>query len=247
MVTLPALLGCAGDDGSPRGHTPDELDGTVTVLAASSMTEVLSELATAFEAEHPGVRIKMTFAGSSLLATEILEGVPADLFVAADEATFARVSEAGRTDGPEQTVATNALQIVVARGNPHAIRGLSDLHGGLIVALCRAEVPCGAYADQAFMAAGLEPPRAGRLDNVKAVLARVRLGEADAGVVYRTDVLNTPDVSGVDLAPAESIGATYPASVLADAANPHAARAFLQFLGGSAAQAILAAAGFGPP
>lgn len=243
-----SLTGCGSGSGDGAGAPgAPVLDGTVSVLAASSLTEVLVPLTAAFESAYPGVHVTTTMAGSSLLAAQILEGAPADLFVAADEASLGRVAAAGLTEGPRRTIATNDLQIVVPSGNPHDIRRLEDLLGGVVLALCRSDVPCGGYADRAFVLAGLDPPRAGRVDNVKAVLARVQLGEADAGLVYRTDVLSASDVVGVDLAPAHSIRATYPASVLAEADNPEAARAFLSFLGGSQARAILGAAGFGPP
>lgn len=247
LVLAVAWSGCRADDDSPSVDGDGAVAGTVSILAASSLTDAMGELTVAFERAHPGVDVDVSLAGSSLLAAQILEGVPADLFVAADESTMGRVVDAGLTDGPTRAIATNTLQLVVASGNPRGVQRIEDLVDGLTLALCRSEVPCGSYADRAFEAAGLEPPRAGRLDNVKAVLARVQLGEADAGVVYRSDILGADGVVGVELGGAEPITATYPASVLAHATNPAAARAFLRFLSGAAAQAILRTAGFGSP
>ncbi|MEO7430366.1 MAG: molybdate ABC transporter substrate-binding protein [Acidimicrobiales bacterium] len=252
MVAALVLFAGCGSDGSGRAATTGSTavahaTGTVQVLAASSLTDVSASLAAAFEAANPGAKVELTFDGSARLASEILEGVPADVLVAADEASVERVTQAGAAAGPRETVATNELQIVVPAGNPKGINGLRDLAKGVIVALCRPEVPCGSYARQAFALAGVGVPSAGQEDSVRAVLAKVRLGEADAGVVYRTDVLSADGVSGVDLAPGQQVRATYPATVLADAPNPRAASAFVEFLRGAAARRIFAAAGFGRP
>lgn len=219
----------------------------MSVLAASSLTEALSSIAASFEAAHPEVQVDMTFDGSARLATAIVGGAPADLFISADEATLTRVAKAGATTGPVEIIATNELQIVVPAGNPRGISGLADLAAGPVVAVCRVEVPCGAYAAKAFEAAGLLVPPAGREDSVKAVIAKVQLGEADAGLVYRTDVLAATGVTGVDLPADQRVRAAYPASVLTHARNARAAAAFLRFLRGAVARRALVAAGFGTP
>lgn len=252
VLVLLVAAACASDaqPQTPTSGGPSSVtaaSGTVAVLAASSLTGALTSVATAFEAANPGAQVALTFDGSSRLATEILEGVPADVFVAADEDSYSRVALAGAARGDKALVASNELQIVVPAGNPRAIAGLRDLAHGVVLALCRPEVPCGAYAARAFALAGVEEPRAGEEDSVKAVLTKVQLGEADAGIVYRTDVLAAHGVTGVDLSPAEQVRATYPASVLADASNPGAGAAFLAFLRGAEAQRILARFGFGPP
>jgi molybdate transport system substrate-binding protein len=136
---------------------------------------------------------------------------------------------------------------VVGAGNPLEIAGLADLTGDVVLSLCQVEVPCGAYAAAAFAAAGLPVPAAGEEANVKAVLTRVQLGEADAGLVYVTDVLAADGVEGIDLAGPQQVPATYPAVALADAPNPDAAAAFVAFLTSTEAQAILSTHGFGRP
>jgi molybdate transport system substrate-binding protein len=250
-VLLVAVAGCGSDGGatSPTstGAEVDALAGTVTVLAAASLADAFTSIADAFEAAHERVIVDLTFDGSSKLAAQILEGAPGDVFASADAANLAKVSDAGRASGSPVVLATNALQIVVGEGNPLGITGLADLAGDVRLALCRPEVPCGAYAVRAFEQAGVVVPAAGLEDSVSAVLTKVQLGEADAGIVYRTDVLAAERVTGVDLAPGEQVRATYPASVLADASNPRAAAAFLTFLLSDEAQGILADAGFGPP
>lgn len=225
----------------------DAVSGGVTVLAASSLVSVLTEVADQFERAHPAARVALGFDGSARLATQILSGAPADVFVSADAASLARVSDAGAVAGDSVVVATNALEIVVAAGNPLGIDRLEDLGGDLVVALCRVEEPCGAYAQEAFRIAGVPAPAAGREDNVRAVLTKVQLGEADAGLVYRTDVRGARGVSGVEIPEDQQVRATYRAAVLADAGNRRAAAAFIEYLQSRAASVILTSAGFGVP
>lgn len=223
-------------------------EGTITVLGAASLTEAFEEIASVFEAEHAEFQVHLSFDGSARLATSIVDGAPADLFASADRATMDRVRDAGRLTGEQPIFATNVLQIVVPSGNPRGIESLADLgRSDLTLSLCGAQVPCGAYAAQAFERVGLATPAAGDQGNVKGVLAQVQLGEADAGIVYRTDVLAAEGVEGIDLDAVATVAATYSGSVLADAANPEAAAVFLSFLLGERAQAILSRFGFGPP
>ena len=250
VLAIAALAGtgCGGDDGaagSPSG--PTAVDGTVTVLAAASLTDAFEALATAFEAEHPAVDVVLTFDGSSALATQILEGVPADVFASADEVHLAKVADGGSAAGDVVPFATSSLQIVVPRGNPLDIEGLADLTTDLRLALCAPEVPCGRYAAEAFAKAGLAVPPASAEENVRGVLTKVALGEADAGIVYVTDVRANADVEGVDLPAAHQISVVYPATALAEAPNPDAAAAFVDFLTSIPAQRILASHGFRAP
>jgi len=158
------------------------------------------------------------------------------------------VVDEGLADGEGTVFVTNRLQIVVGEGNPRGISALDDLADPeLLLALCHEEVPCGTYAAQAFEAAGLAVPPAGQEDEVSGVLTKVVLGEADAGLVYVTDVLGAEGVEGVDLGDDEQVLATYPAAVLTDAPNPEAAAAFVAFLTGALAQEILEGYGFGLP
>ncbi len=249
-VALALLLTAAacGDDDDAAAPPADEPQGTVTVLAASSLTESFEDIAAAFEGEHPDVDVQLSFDASSALATQIQEGVPADVFASADGTNLAKVADAGLGAGEPVVFATNRLQIAVPKGNPAGVEGLADLAaGGLRLALCAPEVPCGRYAAQAFAQAGLEVPSASQEENVRGVLTKVALGEADAGIVYVTDVRTNGDVEGVDLPAAHQVVAAYPATVLRDAGDPEAAAAFLAFLSGQDAQAILRAAGFGEP
>lgn len=248
IATVLVAAACSSvGHGAPKATASSVVRGDVVVLAASSLTSALTTIAREFESVHPGVHVRLSFDGSSRLAAQIMQGVPADVFVSADQPTMDRVAKSGRIDGSAEIVATNELEIVVSRDNPKDIRGIEDLTRGAVVALCRVEVPCGAYAAQAFRAAGLDVPAAGREDNVKAVLSKVQLGEADAGIVYRTDVLSAEGVQGIEIARSDQIHSRYPAAVLKGAPNPSAAAAFDRYLVSREARAVLAKVGFGPP
>ena len=238
LLTIGLLGGCGDDDA--------EATSTVTVLAASSLSESFEEIAAAFEVAHPAVQVSLTFDASSALATQIAEGAPADVFASADEANLAKVTDEGLGASDPVVFATNRLQIVVPEGNPAGIRSLADMADGRgRLALSAPEVPCGRYAAQAFANAGLAVPEASEEENVRGVLTKVALGEADAGIVYVTDVLANPDVEGIDVPDDLNVVATYPAVALRDAPNATAAATFVAFITGVDAQEILAAHGFG--
>lgn len=243
LLALVALLasacgGVGGDD--------DSVSGRVVVLAASSMREPLTAVAADFEDAHPGTEVDLTFDGSSGLAAAIIEGAPGDVFVSADDETMRRVQRSGAATTSDVSIASNDLQIAVADGNPLGIRGLADLDG-VVVSLCRSEVPCGAYAEELFSRAGVAVPDAGRESNVKAVVTKIQLGEADAGIVYRTNVLEATGITGVEVPESQRVEARYSAIALAEAPNPGGARAFMAFLSRGQARATLRAMGFGPP
>lgn len=242
LLALVALLcsGCAAG----RGDAGGDVTGPVVVLAASSMREAMSAIAEAFEDAHPGTNVAPTFDGSSGLAAAILEGAPGDVFVSADDATMSRVQRSGAATTMALVIASNTLVIAVEAGNPLGVRGLGDL-ARVELSLCRTDVPCGSYAEQLFALAGVPVPEAGRESNVKAVLTKVQLGEADAGIVYRTDLLGASHVSGVEVPEAQRVKVEYSAIALADAPNPRAAKAFMAFLASREARAALRAAGFG--
>ena len=239
------MAACTGGDPEPQEQGGG---GTITVLAAASLTGAFTEIADAFEVEHPGVEVQLSFDGSARLATAILEGAPADVFASADEPNMQRLVAEGLVAGDPVDVAINVVQIVVPAGNPDGIRSLEDLTTpGRRVALCAPAEPCGRYAAIAFALAGLDVPPAAEQENVKGVLTQVQLGEADAGIVYATDVLAAEGVEAVDLPQDQWAQTLIPAAVLDDAANPETAAAFLAFLRGDEARRILSSLGFGIP
>jgi molybdate transport system substrate-binding protein len=247
---LLALAAC-GSDGASSSSSPSttKVSGTVTVFAAASLQAGLEEVASAFEADHPGVEVRTVFDGSSKLATQLLDGAPADVFLSADEASAAKVVDGGLATGAGRTLLHNRLQIVVPKGNPAGIASLADLgRRGLKIALCAPQVACGSYAARAFANANLPVPAASQEENVKAVLTKVQLGEADAGIVYVTDVLAARDaVVGVDVPDDQNVVASYPVVELRSAPNRAAAVLFIASLRSSAARAIFARLGFDVP
>ena len=245
VVACALVLGACGDDSDTDGRG---LSGTVTVLAASSLTGAFEELAGEFEDRHPGVDIETSFAASSELAAQIQQGAPADVFASADESNMDKVVESGDVDTEPVVFARNRLTIAVEQGNPQDIAGMPDLaRDDLVVVLCAEQVPCGKFADQALDAAGVSVSPASREENVKAALGKVELGEADAAIVYVTDVLASGEAEAVDIPDDQNVIAVYPIAPLAEATPDDAAAAFVDFVVSRAGQAILREFGFLPP
>lgn len=219
------------------------------MFAAASLTEALSEMGEEFHAENPAVSVTFTFAGSSSLARQLEEGARADIFASADERTMAEAVAAG-TASRAQVMARNHLALVVERGNPKGVRGLSDLsRRDVLFVACAPQVPCGALAAAALQQAGVGAQARSQEENVKAVVARVTLGEADAGIVYATDVIAAGDrAEGVDIAPAggPALETEYMIAETANPGNPGAARAWVDFVLSDRGRAILGRFGFLP-
>ncbi|MGI5211541.1 molybdate ABC transporter substrate-binding protein [Plantactinospora sp. CA-290183] len=242
--------GCGDDASGPRsGSGGPGVTGTVTVFAAASLTESFTQLGRDFEAANPGVKVTFSFAGSSALANQINQGAPADVFAAAAPANMTTVTDAGNADGSPRAFVRNQLVIAVPKGNPDRVAGLADLaRPGVKVALCAEQVPCGAAAKRALDTAKVPLSPVTLEQDVKAALAKVRLGEVDAALVYRTDAkAAAADVDGIEFP--ESAGAVndYPIVVLRDAPNPAAARAFVGYVFSDAGRSVLTSAGFQTP
>lgn len=243
--------GSAGATGATGAAAPSSAapTGTLTVFAAASLKGVFTELGQQFEAEHPGVDVAFSFAGSSDLVTQVVGGAPADVLASADRATMAQVVDAGLTAAAPVDVATNVLTIVTPAGNPGGVATLADLaRPGLAVVVCAPQVPCGAAAQRVEEAAGVALAPVSEEGSVTDVLTKVESGEADAGLVYVTDARAAAD-RVTEVAFPESSGAvnTYPVAPLAGAAQPELAREFTAFVAGERGRAVLQAAGFGVP
>nr|WP_091107290.1 molybdate ABC transporter substrate-binding protein [Micromonospora citrea] len=245
-AVLAVLAGC-GSEGSAAGGTG--VGGTVTVFAAASLTDSFTRLGREFETAHPGTTVIFNFAGSSALAAQIGQGAPADVFASAAASNMATVTRAGDADGDPAVVARNQLVIAVPRGNPRGLAGLADLaRPGLTVALCAEQVPCGAAARTALDAAAVRLTPVTLEQDVRGALAKVRLGEVDAALVYRTDALAAAtDVTAVDFPESARAVNDYPVVVLRDAPNPAGGRAFVAYVRGERGRAALTEAGFQAP
>lgn len=220
----------------------------LTVLAAASLADAFTELGDAFEATHADATIRFGFGGSQRLATQVVEGAPADVLATADETQMEVVVEAGAVTGEPVTFATNRLAIAVGPGNPLGIQGVADLADpALTLVLAAAEVPAGRYAREVLAAAGVEAQPDSLETDVRAVLGRVALGEADAGIVYASDLVSAGDeVDHVGLAH-HGVTARYPIAVLADARSPALGQAFVDLVRSERGRAVLAEHGFVAP
>ena len=248
------LAGCgspassADDAGSASGPTGGELTGTLTVLAAASLTDVFPALGDRLMADNPSLEVRFSFAGSSALATQIVQGAPADVFASANESQMRVVTDGALHAGDPTVFAENVLEIAVPPGNPGGVTGLADFADpGLTLAICAPDVPCGAAARQVFEAAGVRPVSDTEEEDVRAALTKVELGEVDAALVYASDVQSAGSaVEGIEFPEAEEAVNEYPICVLADAPNPDAARAFVDLVLSDEGRAALEDAGFRP-
>lgn len=244
VAALLALTGChAAEPDKP--DPSDESVGALTVFAAASLTESFTTIGKSFETANPGTTVTFNFAGSSALATQINEGAPADVFASASPKNMAAVTGAA----PPRTFVKNQLVIVVAKGNPAGIAALADLtRPGLKVALCAEAVPCGAAAKTALEASGVKVTPVTLEQDVKAALSKVKLGEVDAALVYRTDAkASTADVDAVEFPESAKAVNDYPIIVLKDAKNPAGARKFIDYVLSADGIKVLTEAGFQAP
>lgn len=250
VVGALAVTGCATGRDEPAGDAAsgDELSGQLRIFAAASLGAAFDELAARFEARHPQVDVlPISYDGSSTLATQLIEGAPADVFASADEANMRRVLDAGLASEPE-LFASNTLVIAVPAGNPGDVQTIDDLsRGDVTVVLCAPEVPCGAATETLLADNGVVVAPASLEQNVTAVLTKVAAGEADAGLVYATDARGSEDVEQIEAAGAADVVNRYPIAALTEAANTVVAEAFVAFVLSDDGRAVLDALGFGAP
>jgi molybdate transport system substrate-binding protein len=248
LVAVAALAIVALGPARPALATGEKPSGEITVFAAASLTESFDAIAKQFEKRYPDVSVKFNFDSSSNLAAQIQQGAPADVFASADEANLQKVIDSGDITVIPAVFAKNRLEIAVEKGNPKKVRGLADLdRSGLVVVLCADAVPCGKYAAEAFANAGVSVQPASKEENAKATLSKVSLGEADAGVVYITDVKAAKgDVTGVKVPDRQNVIAAYPMAAVKGSENSAAAKAWVQFVQSKKAQSTLRRFGFLP-
>jgi molybdate transport system substrate-binding protein len=239
------LAACGGDD-DPGGGSGGGSAGELRVFAAASLTGAFTELGRRYTAANGGAEVAFNFAGSQALATQIQQDAPADVFASADVANMDKVRD---LVGTPQNFASNLLQIVVEQGNPKDVRSLQDLASGdLKVVLAAEEVPAGKYAKQVLDQAGVGVRPVSQEDNVKAVVTKVSLGEADAGIVYVTDVAAGGDkVEGVDIPEGQNVVATYPIATVKASKAQDQAQAFMDLVLSAEGQQVLEEHGFLPP
>lgn len=247
-----SVAGCGGT--ADEVATPDAtgtvgLSGSITVFAAASLTATFTELAENFETENPGTTVELNFAGSSDLVTQITEGAPADVFASADTNNMTKLVDASLIDGEPVNFATNVLQIVVPRDNPANIATLADLaEEGINTVICAEQVPCGSATVRVEEAAGIDINPVSEESSVTDVLGKVTSGEADAGLVYVTDVTAAGDaVEGIEFDESSEAVNTYPMATVVETEAKEIADAFIAYVTSDEGQQVLQDAGFGAP
>ncbi len=258
------LLACSSSNSTDNGATDGggtPLKGSITVFAAASLTESFTELGQAFKTANPGVDVKFNFAGSSALRTQLEQGAPADVFASANPDQMDAAVQSNVIEGEPQIFVHNSLVIITPKDNPAGIESPADLKkSGLKLVLADPQVPVGNYAREMLQNLEQSPDYgAGFSDavlanlvsneaNVKDVVAKVELGEADAGVVYGTDVTQevAPDLKVIQIPDQYNVIADYPIAATSDAKNPTVAKAFVDFVLSSDGQAIMQKYNFVP-
>jgi len=259
LVAVLALSGCAvGAAAGPSGAS--SAVGRLTVFAASSLTAALTRAASVYEASHPGAAIDFSFGASNTLATQIAQGAPADAFFSADTTNPDALATAGLVAGSPEPFAGNRLTVIVPTANPAGIQSPADLaRSGVKVIAAGEGVPITTYANRAIANLGAQPGYpsgfasavaanvVSREDNVKAVVAKIELGEGDAAIVYVTDARASVKVATIDIPAAANVPATYAAVALKASSRAGTAAAFVSWVASPAGQAVLATFGFLPP
>ncbi len=246
-AALVTATACGSDDGD-AGPSGAEVT-TLTVFAAASLKGAFTELGSSFEDDHDGVEVRLSFAGSSDLVAQIQQGAGADVFASADTANMDKLVADDLVDGDPVDFATNTLQIATSPDNPAGVESLQDLAGKDVqVVVCAPEVPCGAAAAQVEQNAGVDIEPVSEEQSVTDVLGKVTAGEADAGLVYVTDVSAAGDqVHGVPFPESKDVVNVYPIATLARSEQTDLAQEFVDLVTGDEGRKVLGDAGFGLP
>jgi molybdate transport system substrate-binding protein len=225
IASVIGIAACSSTTSKPSRS--DSLRGTITVLGASSLTNAFKD----FEAAHPGARVQLSFGSSTELASQVEQGVPADVFASADDKNMDRVVNAKHNATQPVHFARNTLTIAVPRGNPQRITSLTDLaNNDLNVLLCDAAVPCGRFADEVLARANVTLTPKSREASARVTIAKVELGEADAAIVYASDVLASSKVDQVKIPAAVNVVTSLPIVVLKASQRPALAQAWIDYV-----------------
>ena len=249
LATVAACGSGSSSNPSSSSGSSGASDKTLTVYAASSLTSTFTELGKKFEASHKGVKVRFSFGGSSDLVAQIQQGAPADVFASADTANMDKAVADKAVQGAPVNFASNTLEIAVPPDNPAGIASLEDLaKPGTQVVVCAPEVPCGAATQKVEESSGVTIKPVSEEQAVTDVLTKVESGEADAGLVYVTDVKAAGDkVKGVPFPESSDAVNTYPIAALENSENADLAQQFVDLVTGAEGQSVLAAAGFAKP
>ncbi|HEV2036017.1 MAG TPA: molybdate ABC transporter substrate-binding protein [Candidatus Dormibacteraeota bacterium] len=248
LIVAAAFLAACDSGGATPSPSSKSLSGYISVFAAASLTASFNALGTSFHRANPGVGVNLNYAGTPTLVTQIEQGAPADVFASADTANMEKLTRDGFTTGRAQVFAQNQLEIVVGPGNPKGITGLADLaKPGVIYISEGPTVPAGKYSLQALEKAGVKVTPKSLETSVSAVIGKIELGEADAGIIYTTDITAAGSkVQGVQIPTADNVIATYPLVAVKGTTNLAVANAFIAYVLSATGQSTLARFGFIP-
>ena len=239
LTTVLVLCACGG-----QGSGSQPADSSITVFAAASLQPAFDKVGAGIKRTN-NTKTTFNYAGTQTLVAQLQQGAQGDVFASADVAHMTTLQDAGMLSGPSRIFAHNKLEIAVSKGNPKHVQTLADLsRSGLVVVLADPSVPAGKYAQQALNNAHVTVHPASLELQVTGVLTKVALGEADAGIVYVSDVVTSGKVLGVTIPDDQNVVADYPIAILKSAANTTAAKAFVDFVLSPDGQAILKTAGF---
>jgi molybdate transport system substrate-binding protein len=243
------LLLAACSSSSNNSSASGKPSGTLLVFAATSLTDAFNKIGAQFEKAHPGLKVKFNYNGSSSLATSIQQGAPADVFASASPKNMKTVTNASLASGTPQVFTRNTAEIMVEKGNPRNIKAVKNLASSKVkVVVCAPDVPCGVLAKDVFKNAGVKVKPVSEETSVGGVVTKVTLGEADAGIVYVTDVKeNQAKATGVTIPANQNEITNYPIVRLKGAPNESAAKEFVSYVLGPNGQKVLASFGFMPP
>ncbi len=232
------IAACGGSEGE---------QSQVLVSAASSLANAFAAIEEDFEAENPGIDIRLNLGGSALLREQILGGAPIDVFASANPMVMQAVVEAGFAFEPT-TFARNQLAIGVPSNNPAGVAGIEDFADeSLLIGLCAEAVPCGFLARNVLATAGVDAAIDTSEPDVRSLLTKLEVGELDAGIVYSTDIFANRDVIGIDIPDGLNSVTDYPIAVVVDAPGSAGADKFVAFVLSAKGQQILATHGFAAP
>jgi len=227
-----------------------KLKGDLTISAASSLTDVFTELAKQFRKDNKGVKVRLNFGSSSTLLTQIQSGAPSDIMASADLTNLEKLVASGNVVVTPKVFARNTMVIAVKPGNPKSVHSVADLASLSFIALCGKTVPCGVYASSVLTRAGvvIAESKVTRGIDVKATLSAVANGDADAAIVYKTDVVAAKKtVAGIDIPSAQNVKAMYGIAPIRGSKNPANAKAFIDFVMSEQGWQILKSFGFERP
>jgi molybdate transport system substrate-binding protein len=250
LALLACVLWAAAGCGGSAGSGSSSPGGTLTVLAAASLTGAFTDLANTYQQQHPAWKVRLSFGGSDQLAAQIEQGVPADVYAAAST-RYPEQLQNEKLLGETSAFATNSLVLIVPAGNPARVRSVSDLTRGVKLVIGDASVPIGAYTETVLGNLGVALGSlhvVSREQSVSGIVEKVELGETDAGFAYVTDALAAGEkVEQVALPSAAQATATYPIGIVSDSSHKKAAQEWIDLVTGPAGRRVLGALGFGPP